>query len=284
MRRLVLGLALIMTAWARADCPTELTSTYPDRHTSNPAWIAGVEYVLASFSVRNDHPVSVVFTSSGNPIADTETIQRWVAGPDTSTGPQYYDVPDANLTFRDSPANGTFASGATLSWEVAIDVSSVPAGFSNQITFRPEGANGTPPECTPQMEADEDILCYGPNQFAHTLLTSEFSCSAGEPFFAEITEAEAGLGEILLTVSAEQGSAAITSYDATCEDTDGNETDASSSGTSITVADLENGEDYTCTVTATNSIGTSAVSDSTDTLTPTSGGLPIWLLHEATTP
>ena len=281
MRRLILGLLITMTTLARADCPTELTSTYPDRHATSPAWVAGVKYVLASFSVRNDHPVSVVLTSGGNPIADSETIQRWVVGPDTLTGPQYYDVPDADLIFRNSPANGTFESGATLRWDVAIDVSSVPAGYSNQITFRPEGANGTPPECTPQMEADEDILCYGPNLFAHTLLTSEVSCSEGEPFYAEITGADAGLDEIILTVSAEQGSAAITSYDATCADTDGNETDASSTGTSITVSDLENGEDYTCTVTATNSIGTSVASDPTETLTPTSGGLPVWLLNEA---
>ena len=91
---------------------------------------------------------------------------------------------------------------------------------------------------------------YGTFQFG--IVEAEFTCTEGEPFFAEITEAEAGLGEILLTVGAEQGSAAITSYDATCADTDGNETDASSTGTSP-LPDLENGEDYTCTVTATNS-------------------------------
>ncbi|MEC8112379.1 MAG: hypothetical protein VX121_06460, partial [Pseudomonadota bacterium] len=71
---------------------------------------------------------------------------------------------------------------------------------------------------------------------------------------------------------------------AVCEDSSGASTSVSSTSTSITVPDLEGGEDYTCTVTATNSIGTSVASDPSETLTPTSSGLPVWLLHEASTP
>jgi len=50
------------------------------------------------------------------------------------------------------------------------------------------------------------------------------------------------------------------------------------------VSVLQVGEDYTCTVTATNPVGTSVASDPSETLTPTSGGLPVWLLNEASTP
>ena len=140
-----------------------------------------------------------------------------------------------------------------------------PLTYPRQISLNPEEGN-----------------LFG--QFSYTMLSASFYCSEGEPFYAEITAAEAGLGEIMLTASAFEGSAAITSYDATCEDSAGNTSTGSSASTSITITDLDAGEDYTCTVTATNSVGTSSVSDPTDTLTPTSSGLPIWLLHEASTP
>lgn len=265
--RLLLLVSVINAAATHAACPTSFSPDGYRWFTSDPEWSSDVVYVVTSFSVSNDTGTDITFTSGGVAVSDAETIQRWVPQP-VGANPYLnpaYDIPDTSLTFSLSPAGETFADGETVSWEVAFDISGAPATWQKRLSVRPQGA-------TPG------------NQFAHTLLSSEISCSAGEPFFAEITESEADLSEILLTVIAEEGSAAITSYSATCTDSHGNETDASSTAASITVSDLEGGEDYTCTATATNSVGTSVASDPTDTLTPTSGGLPVWLLHEASTP
>ena len=93
-----------------------------------------------------------------------------------------------------------------------------------------------------------------------------------------------GDGEIYLHVSiSNDGGADITGYEATC--TDGTNTFTGTSTSSpITVSGLTNDVAYTCTVTATNSVGTSSASAATDPITPeaTATGLPIWLLYQAT--
>ena len=69
------------------------------------------------------------------------------------------------------------------------------------------------------------------------------------------------------------------SYDAVCSD---GTTDFSgqSTTTTITVSGLENDDNYTCTVTATNSAGTSSASAASGNLSPEPmPGLPIWLLE-----
>ena len=73
----------------------------------------------------------------------------------------------------------------------------------------------------------------------------------------EILDFEAASEEILLTVSAEAGLSAITSYEATCLDDDGTEYSASSTDTRITISGLADDVDYTCTANATNASGTS---------------------------
>ena len=90
--------------------------------------------------------------------------------------------------------------------------------------------------------------------------------------------------EIYLYVSSSSnGGSAITGYTATC--TDGTNTFTGTSTSSpVTVSGLTNDIAYTCTVTATNSVGTSSVSAATDPITPEAiaTGLPIWLLYQAT--
>ena len=90
-------------------------------------------------------------------------------------------------------------------------------------------------------------------------------------------------GKIILTVSvSDNGGTEITGYDATC--TDGTNTYTGTSTSSpITVSGLTNDVAYTCTVTATNSVGTSSASAATAPITPeeqVGGGLPIWLLYQ----
>jgi titin len=64
------------------------------------------------------------------------------------------------------------------------------------------------------------------------------------------------------------GGAAITGYSATCTSDDGGTTATASGATlELIVNSLTNGDDYTCTVDATNSVGTSAESDPSDSFT-----------------
>lgn len=92
-------------------------------------------------------------------------------------------------------------------------------------------------------------------------------------------------GAILLYVTVgDNGGSAIASYDATC--TDGDQVFTGSSATSpVTVSGLANGAAYVCSVTVTNVMGTSPVSLATASITPEAtedlGGVPIWLLYQA---
>ena len=98
-----------------------------------------------------------------------------------------------------------------------------------------------------------------------------------------LTRADNGDGEVYLFVSDSGQLTTVDSYTATC--TEGTNTFTGTSTSSpITVSGLTNDVAYTCTVTATNSVGTSSASAATDPITPQEGstGLPIWLLYEAT--
>jgi hypothetical protein len=106
----------------------------------------------------------------------------------------------------------------------------------------------------------------------------------GIPTNVTITRSDFGDGEITLWVTADEGGSAITGYDASC--TDGTNTYTGTSTSSpIIVSGLTNDVAYTCTVTATNSVGTSSPSAATAPVTPeeTPNGLPIWLLYEVST-
>ena len=98
-----------------------------------------------------------------------------------------------------------------------------------------------------------------------------------------LTRADNGDGEVYLFVSDSGQPTTVDSYTATC--TDGTNTHiGTSTSSSITVSGLTNDVAYTCTVTATNSVGTSSASTATAPITPEemTTGLPIWLLYQAT--
>ena len=104
------------------------------------------------------------------------------------------------------------------------------------------------------------------------------------PFPPQVVSHDYGDGTITLFLAvAYDGGTNITGYEATC--TDGTNTFTGTSTSSpITVSGLTNDVAYICTVTATNSVGTSSASAATDPITPEalSTGLPIWLLYQAT--
>ena len=264
MRLLICVCCCLTFSVVEAACPTTVIRDSNGRSVeTTPDWSDDVAFVIADLVFSNSMPGDVTFNPQGSPVADWETLDIDRRGSDP------YDYPFIPLAedaiYSISPAGETYSSGESIRWRVAFEAGAGPAGYYNRVGLQPR---------------DHDQ--YGTFQFG--IVDVEFPCTEGEPFFAEIVQADAGSGEIFLTVSAEQGNAAITSYDATCEDPDGNETDASSSDAAITVTDLEDGENYTCIVTATNALGTSLASDPTDPLTPMSGGLPTWLIHEASNP
>ena len=75
---------------------------------------------------------------------------------------------------------------------------------------------------------------------------------------------------VAFTAPANNGGAAITSYTATCSSTSSGSSSGTASGASspIIVTNLTNNDPYTCTVTATNSIGTGPASAASAAVTP----------------
>ncbi|PDH35800.1 MAG: hypothetical protein CNF01_07885 [Halieaceae bacterium MED-G27] len=87
----------------------------------------------------------------------------------------------------------------------------------------------------------------------------------------------------LYVIPSSDGGSPITQYTATC--TDGISVYVASAATSpIVVSGLDNDTAYTCTLTATNAIGTSSPSNPTAAIVPSERvyGLPAWLIFEAT--
>ena len=257
--RFFLLIASVYTNASMASCPESLIADGL-WSTSTPDWSSSVVYVVPKFTLRNDAGGDVDFSA----LSMAETIDVWIPGP--SEEEEVYGLRDRGyLMFKDAPAGEVYGAGESITWEFAVYVADAPASYPKMLSLRPEEGS-----------------VYG--QFNYTMQSSEFTCSAGEPILALIDAAEAQADEIQLTAYASNGLAAITSFDANCETAGGDIYSASSANGSITVTDLEPGQDYTCTVTATNSIGTSATSEPFEVSTLTQQGLPIWLLYEASTP
>ena len=261
---IILILLLGSIEFVMADCPDQLASDLGNPYLyTETEWSPEVEWVTATFSLTNESGREINFTT----LAPSETLDAWVRYPDGSdpysTPP--YEISDEDFIYRQSPAGSSFSAGAVISWKVAMYVAGAPEDYRRELKVSP-------------TEAGDAFSELEPN-----LISSSLSCSSGEPFLAEITTIEAGLDEIILSVLAETGRSAISSYHASCENSAGISTVASSASNSLTLSNLDAGEEYSCTATAINSWGASASSDPKRASTP-GNHLPAWLLHEASTP
>ena len=267
---------------AQTTCPSTLDQA--QFMSSQGDWSDDVQFVLIELSVSNELSWSVVFSQNGVSVDDDETLSAWVP-PQEGENPYDNPIYDLNavqgaLVFKTSPAGETIGPGEPVSWHAAFDVSGAPADYQKSLFLRPEGAVETPPDCNGQL------YCDGVNQFPYTLIDADIRCTTGEPIFVAITSWEAESETITLSIEAlDEGSSAITAYDAECTDGGGNTYSGTSPTDSVRVEGLTDDVDYTCTATATNDTGPSLASDATRSITPgTPAGLPIWLLHEATSP
>jgi len=115
-------------------------------------------------------------------------------------------------------------------------------------------------------------MYWGDNPATAPVVAPEAVGSAdGQDIIIDINNYIAGSGE--------DGWSVITGYRVTCNGVD----PVTGTGNRVTVTNLEEETTYNCTVVAINSFGSSSASSftvTTEAFTP--GGLPIWLLYQAT--
>ena len=184
---------------------------------------------------------------------------------------------DWTLSVEDRDVGPIVREGVLSSWGLRItETTAATGGASSPISLAGMG-RGRDHTCT---VAPLTAMGIGPVSSPYVA-----SMALQAPLAPEIisTDYEDGLIHLAFSPSSDNGGTDITEYEATC--TDGTNTFTGTSTSSpITVSGLTNGVAYTCTVTATNSVGTSSASAATTPITPeaTATGLPIWLLYQAT--
>ena len=184
---------------------------------------------------------------------------------------------DWTLFVEDRDVGPIVREGVLSSWGLRItETTAATVGASSPISLAGMG-RGRDHTC---KIAPSTALGIGPVSSPYVA-----SIALQVPVAPEITsiEREDGLISLAFTPSSDNGGTNITGYEATCADGTNTYTGTSTSSP-ITVSGLTNDVAYTCTVTATNSVGTSSASSATAPITPeaTFTGLPIWLLYQAT--
>ena len=178
------------------------------------------------------------------------------------------------LVLEDIDVGPIVREGVLNSWSLGISEVATSSGEKSPIVFSEIG-RGRDYTCTVETVTR---LPFDPVSEPFTV-TVPYEVPASPT----ITLAEQEDGQVTLTFTAgDDGGKEITGYEATC--TDGANTYTGTSISSpITVSGLTNGVAYTCTVTATNSVGTSSASAATAPITPeeSTDSLPIWLLYKA---
>ncbi|MDA7583900.1 proprotein convertase P-domain-containing protein [Luminiphilus sp.] len=212
--------------------------------------------------------------SGGEDIAGTFPTTLTPIDTISSVGRQAMDG-DWVLRVEDVDVGPLVREGVLNAWGLRISETVITAGSGSPITV-----NG--------VTRGRDYSCtVAPVTGLGTLPVSDavtVNVPLELPATPTVTSTDYEDGTIRLTVSvADNGGADITEYSASC--TDGTSTFTGTSSTpTIEVTGLTNGTAYTCSASATNAVGSSGASASTDSITPEAlpTGLPIWLLYEAT--
>ena len=174
---------------------------------------------------------------------------------------------------------GTYSGGVFSSGEITSDCS---VSFESGIEGNSASRGRSPilvEGLSPNLEYECSVLAtngYGPGPVSNTLSVTPFLAS--KPGKPSITRVVPGSGELLVYfIPGDTGNLDVT-YTATC-----GEQSVSASSSPIRVSGLANGTAVSCTVTASNSRGSSTSGVATGTPEEvTSTGLPIWLLYQAT--
>ena len=195
--------------------------------------------------------------------AGTNTIGGSVSGLASSESVLLQNNGGDNLTVN---ANGgfTFASPVGDGNQYAVTVLTPPTGKNCSVS------NGS------------GIAATAVTNVAVSCATSVVNEEPAKPV---ITRTEEEDGTIILYVSvSDTGNSALSFFTATCR-SGGNSVTATSTTSPITLSGLDSTKSYICSVTASNENGhTSEGSLDTVSITPeaVSGGLPVWLLYQAT--
>ena len=258
----------------------EADGTFTATGASSPLTVSGL-------TNGNTYSCSVVATNSAGSSAASTAVNA-ISGDGLPAAPTAPGVPTIMST--------DYGDGEIyLSVTVSDDGSSAVTGYTasctdGTTTFTGTSAdspitisgliNGTAYTCT--ATATNAIGTSAVS--AAVTVTPAAPTAPSAPGVPTITRTDYGDGEIYLYVTvSDDGGSTVTGYTASC--TDGTKTFTFTSRRQrFYIRGLTNGTGYTCTVTATNAMGTSAVSSATASITPeeVATGLPIWLLYQAT--
>ena len=198
----------------------------------------GNDVVLSALNGKEPSSASVVSTANPSTPGQSVTFTATITG---SGG-----TPTGNMTFKD----GTTTLGtATLSGGSATYSTSTLATGSPSIT----------------------VVYPGDSTFDGSMSTALIQTVDIVPGAPTIGTATAGNAQISVAFTApgSNGGSAITSYTATC----GSQS-ASGAASPIIVGGLTNGTSYSCTVTATNGVGTGPASAASNSVMPTGRTTP----------
>jgi hypothetical protein len=243
------------------------------------------------------HYLGLLHTIDGGVCSNTYTTQDLIVDTPAQEAPDYGTSPSTAcgvtsaienfMNYSDDSAMYTFTEEQTNRM-ICSQTSYRPNGYSFETpgTFTATGAsspltvtgltNGNTYNCSL-------IATNSAGSSAASAAVTAIPAAPTVPGVPTITGTDYGDGEIYLYVVANNGGSAVTGYTAAC--TDGTTTYTGTSASSpITISGLTNQTAYTCTVTASNAIGTGSASSATASITPEEGatGLPVWLLYQAT--
>lgn len=246
---------------------------------SSGTWTATHSVVAGAITASNLNVVVSATDNAGNITAAADTSNATVdniAPLVTSTAPAGGASPtDPSVgfvvNFNEAVGNistDDFALAGTGSATGAITGVSATSGSSTTVTVSGISGNGT---LRLDLNAGTNIADAAGNVPAaftggttHTVVIPTVSSAP------TIGTAMAGDGQanVTFTAPASNGGSAITTYTATSNPTGITGTCAGPAACTITVSPLSNGTAYTFTVTATNGVGTSAASSTSNTVTP----------------